>query len=62
MHGVVEGDSEPHAFIPHLVALAKSGELPLERLITRFSDQQFDAAWSAARTGPVLKPVLVTEG
>lgn len=61
VRGVVEGDSEPHAFIPHLVALARSGELPLDRLVTTFPFEQFDAAWSAAKTGRVIKPVLVTE-
>lgn len=59
VRGVVEGDSEPHTFIPRLVALAKAGELPLERLVTTFAFEDFDAAWSAAKTGRAIKPVLV---
>lgn len=60
VRGVVEGDSEPHTLIPHLVGLARSGELPLQRLITTFAFEDFGTAWSAAATGAVVKPVLVT--
>ncbi|BBY17062.1 NAD(P)-dependent alcohol dehydrogenase [Mycolicibacterium litorale] len=60
VRGVVEGDSEPHAFIPRLVALAGAGELPLDRLVTTYAFEDFDVAWSAAKTGRVIKPVLVT--
>lgn len=62
VRGVVEGDSEPHTFIPRLVALAAAGDLPLDQLVTTFAFEDFDAAWSAARTGRVIKPVLVTGG
>ncbi|MDA4103896.1 hypothetical protein MMON44395_20280 [Mycolicibacterium monacense DSM 44395] len=41
--------------------MARSGELSLDRLVTRFPFEQFDAAWSAAKTGRVIKPVPVTE-
>lgn len=60
VRGVVEGDSEPHTFIPRLVDLVAAGELPLDRLVTRFAFEDFATAWSAARTGRVIKPVLVT--
>ncbi|MGE2716817.1 NAD(P)-dependent alcohol dehydrogenase [Mycolicibacterium litorale] len=61
VRGVVEGDSEPHTFIPRLVALAKAGELPVDRLVTTFAFDDFSTAWSAAKAGGVIKPVLVTE-
>ncbi|TFV57826.1 NAD(P)-dependent alcohol dehydrogenase [Mycobacterium sp. PS03-16] len=60
VRGVVEGDSEPHTLIPHLAALTRSGELPLHRLVTTYAFEDFGAAWSAATTGAVIKPVLVT--
>lgn len=61
VRGVVEGDSEPHTFIPRLVSLIRSGELPVDRLVTRFPFEQFDVAWSAAKTGRNVKPVLVVD-
>ncbi|MGV9796466.1 NAD(P)-dependent alcohol dehydrogenase [Mycobacterium sp. NPDC003449] len=59
VRGVVEGDSEPHTFIPRLVGLHRSGELPLDRLITAYPFGDFGQAWSAAKSGEVVKPVLV---
>lgn len=60
MRGVVEGDSDPQTFLPHLVDLRRRGDLPLEKLVTAFDFDDFDAAWAAARTGVVVKPVLRT--
>jgi Zn-dependent alcohol dehydrogenase len=61
VRGVVEGDSTPHTFIPHLVELWRRGDLPLEKLATTYHSEAFDFAWDAARTGRVIKPVLVTD-
>ncbi|OMC40297.1 aryl-alcohol dehydrogenase [Mycobacterium sp. GA-1841] len=61
VRGVVEGDSEPQSFIPHLVDLHRRGELPLEALVTRYAFGDFDAAWAAAKGADVVKPVLTTD-
>ncbi|MCW2521583.1 MAG: alcohol dehydrogenase, partial [Mycobacterium sp.] len=58
VRGVVEGDSDPHVFIPRLAELSRRGELPLEKLVTRFTFDDFGAAWSAATTGTAIKPVV----
>jgi aryl-alcohol dehydrogenase len=58
VRGAVEGDSEPHRFIPRLVELWQRGDLPLEKLVTRYAFEDFDAAWTSARTGGAVKPVL----
>ncbi|MCK0174711.1 MULTISPECIES: NAD(P)-dependent alcohol dehydrogenase [Mycobacteriaceae] len=58
VRGVVEGDSEPQTFIPRLVAMVSTGDLPIERMVTRYPFSQFDQAWTAARTGTAVKPVL----
>ncbi|WP_422748842.1 NAD(P)-dependent alcohol dehydrogenase [Mycobacterium sp. WMMD1722] len=58
VRGVVEGDSEPQRFIPHLVDLLRRGELPVERIVTRYDFADFDRAWAAARAGAAVKPVL----
>jgi aryl-alcohol dehydrogenase len=59
VRGVVEGDSAPHAFIPRLAEFWRSGVLPLDKLVTRFALDNFDAAWTAATAGTAVKPVLV---
>jgi aryl-alcohol dehydrogenase len=59
VRGVVEGDSAPHTFIPRLAGLWRSGELPLDKLVTRFDVDAFGEAWTAAKTGHVVKPVVV---
>ncbi|MCP9274621.1 NAD(P)-dependent alcohol dehydrogenase [Mycolicibacterium arenosum] len=59
VRGVVEGDGDPHVFIPRLAELWRRGELPLEKLVTRFEFTDFDRAWSAAKGGRAVKPVLI---
>jgi len=60
VRGVVEGDSDPHTFIPRLAELVRSGDLPVDELITTFELTAFDEAWAAAKSGRVIKPVLLT--
>ncbi|MBJ7330373.1 MAG: NAD(P)-dependent alcohol dehydrogenase [Solirubrobacteraceae bacterium] len=57
--GVIEGDVDPQTFIADLLALHRTGLFPFERLITTFPFAEIDAAVGAARSGSVLKPVLV---
>jgi aryl-alcohol dehydrogenase len=59
IRGIVEGDSVPRTFIPELVDLYLRGDLPLEKLITPYAFGDFDSAWQAARSGSVVKPVLM---
>ena len=60
VRGVVEGDSDPHTFIPRLAELVRSGDLPVDKLVTTFGLSAFDEAWAAAKAGRVIKPVLLT--
>ncbi|WKG05294.1 NAD(P)-dependent alcohol dehydrogenase [Mycolicibacterium sp. HK-90] len=60
VRGVVEGDSEPQTFIPRLVDLHRRGELPLDKLVSRYPFDEFDRAWTAAKSADVVKPVLIT--
>jgi aryl-alcohol dehydrogenase len=59
IRGVVEGDSDPHVFIPRLAALCRRGDLPIEKLVTTFGFEDFGGAWSAAKTGEAVKPVVL---
>lgn len=58
VRGVVEGDSDPKVFIPRLAELSRRGELPLDRLVSRFAFDEFGAAWAAAKSGAVVKAVV----
>ena len=60
VRGVIEGDSDPHVFIPRLAELVGTGELPVDKLVTTFDLTSFDEAWAAAKAGRVIKPVLLT--
>lgn len=59
VRGVVEGDSDPHTFIPQLAAMWRRGDLPLQDLVTTFAFDDFGDAWRSATTGGAVKPVLV---
>ena len=56
---IVEGDSDPHAFIPKLVEFYKNGQLPVDRLIKKYSFAEFSEAFDAATRGLAIKPVVV---
>lgn len=56
--GVMEGDSTPNDFIPHLAALNAEGRFPYHELITSFPIEQINAAEAASANGSIIKPVL----
>ena len=57
--GVMEGDSVPHEFIPHLARLNAEGKFPYHELITEFPLDRINEAEKASASGAVIKPVLV---
>jgi aryl-alcohol dehydrogenase len=61
IHGVLEGDSDPHTFIPRLIDLHRRGILPIDRLISTFPFENIADAVSAMRAGTAIKPVLVVD-
>lgn len=56
--GVIEGNADPHALIPQLIARWRAGGLPFDRLITTFPFEQITDAITAMRNGTAVKPVL----
>lgn len=58
IRGIVEGDSVPQTFIPELIDLYHRGDLPLEKLVSRYDFADFGSAWAAAQSGSAIKPVL----
>jgi len=59
VQGVIEGDSDPHTFIPRLAAHVLRGELPVDKLVREYQFEHFADAWSDAVAGRAVKPVLV---
>lgn len=58
IRGCLEGDADPAGFIPYLLDLYADGQLPVDRLVTRFPHTEIDAALAAQHAGSVVKPVL----
>jgi hypothetical protein len=58
VRGIVEGDADPHVFIPKLVALHAEGRFPLDRLIRYYPFEDINAALSDAEQRRTVKPVL----
>jgi aryl-alcohol dehydrogenase len=58
VRGIIEGDSIPDIFIPHLVELHGQGRFPFDRLISTFPLDQINQAAAASERGEVIKPVL----
>ncbi|KAL3420022.1 alcohol dehydrogenase (AreB protein) [Phlyctema vagabunda] len=56
--GLVEGDSVPQEFIPKLVSLHKSGEFPLEKLVSIYSIKDLDQALEDMSNGKNVKTVI----
>ena len=56
--GTNQGDAVPRVFIPQLVALYRSGRLPIEKIVTNFAFDEINEAAAASLSGRAIKPVL----
>ena len=61
LRGVIEGDSKPSEFIPELINYYKRGLLPLEEIVTTYEFSDINEAVAAAKSGDVVKPVLLMQ-
>lgn len=59
--GVIEGDVDPHLFIPELLQLWQDGRFPFDRLVQTYPFEAINEALAAAADGSALKPVLLFE-
>jgi aryl-alcohol dehydrogenase len=57
--GIVEGDSVPDEFIPHLLELHRAGRFPFDKLITTMPFGRINEAVAAQLRGDAVKIVLV---
>ncbi|PZN92857.1 MAG: alcohol dehydrogenase [Alphaproteobacteria bacterium] len=59
LRGAVEGDADPQAFIPWLIARHRAGRFPHERLVTTYPFSAINEAVADMKAGKVIKPVLL---
>lgn len=55
---ITEGDADPQAFIPRMIAWYRDGKFPFDRLIRKFSFADINEAAHASENGSAIKPVL----
>lgn len=59
--GVIEGDANPHEFIPRMLQLFQDGKFPFDRLVQVFPVAKINDAIQAAHHGQVTKAVVTFE-
>jgi aryl-alcohol dehydrogenase len=59
VRGIIEGDSDPDAYIPQLIDHWRAGRLPLEKLVKTYPFDQINAAIAAQHHGDCVKVVLM---
>jgi len=62
VRGIVEGDSTPNVFIPHMIEMHRQGRFPFDRLITKYEFSDINAAIADSEAGRAVKPVLLMQG
>ena len=58
VRGVVQGESLPKTFIPHLVDLIVAGKFPIEKMIKFYDFADINLAAAESSSGIAIKPVL----
>lgn len=59
LRGIVEGDANPHTFIPALIELQRQGLFPFDKLLSFYDFARINEAIEDMEAGTVVKPVLV---
>jgi aryl-alcohol dehydrogenase len=59
VRGAVEGDAVPQLLIPRLFELWRTGQFPVEALVSTFAATELGEAMRAMKLGHVVKPVVV---
>lgn len=58
VRGVIQGESVPQQFIPHLADYIMAGRFPVERMITYYDLADINRAADESSKGKTIKPVL----
>jgi aryl-alcohol dehydrogenase len=62
VRGIIEGDSTPNVFIPHMIDMYQQGRFPFDRLIRKYKFSEINQAIADSEAGRAVKPVLLMEG
>jgi aryl-alcohol dehydrogenase len=58
IRGIIQGDSVPELFIPHLIELHRQGRFPFDRLIKFYTLDEINQAAADSESGATIKPIL----
>jgi aryl-alcohol dehydrogenase len=58
IRGILEGESVPDIFIPHLIELNAQGRFPFEKLTKFYSLDQINQAAQDSEKGGTIKPII----
>jgi aryl-alcohol dehydrogenase len=58
LRGIIQGESHPEEFIPHLVDLLMEGKMPVDRMMTFYPLAEINRAAEDSSSGTTIKPVL----
>ncbi|MDT0508447.1 NAD(P)-dependent alcohol dehydrogenase [Novosphingobium sp. MMS21-SN21R] len=61
VRGIIEGDSDPHVFLPELIAHHKAGRLPIERFSKSYRLEDINQAIDDAHHGKAIKAILLID-
>ena len=62
VRGIVEGDSVPEVFIPHLIELHKQGRFPYDRMLKFYPFDGINQAIADSESGITIKPIIRMNG
>lgn len=58
VRGIIEGDADPHSFIPYLVEQHLAGNLPIDKLSRFYDLSDINEAMADSESGVAVKPIL----
>jgi aryl-alcohol dehydrogenase len=58
IRGIIEGDSNPHIFLPKLIELYMLGRFPFDKLVKFYRFDEINTAVDDALSGRTVKPIL----
>ena len=62
IRGIVEGESVPEVFIPHLIELYKQGRFPYDRMLKFYQFEDINQAIADSESGVTIKPIIQMPG
>lgn len=61
IRGTIEGDADPHIFIPQMIELYRQGRFPFDKLIRTYPLSAINTAIEDMESGRTVKPVLLPD-